>query len=67
MNRLNHKLRKARGEVLYLRGLVKRRNGGMREDIDPSVDEKYANTKDEIRHLVAIIVAIRKGYKKEIE
>ena len=67
MNRLNHKLRKARSEVLHLHNLVQYRNGEMREDIDPSVVEMYTNVKDEIRYLVAIIVAIRKGYKKEIE
>lgn len=64
MNRLNHKLRKARGKVLHLHNLVRYRNRDMREDIDPSVVEMYANVKDEIRHLVAIIVAIRKGYKR---
>ena len=67
MNRLNYKLNKARGEVLHLRGLVRYRNGEIREDIDPSVVEMYAKVKDEIRHLVAIIVAIRKGYRRAIE
>lgn len=67
MNRLNYKLNKARGEVLHLRGLVRYRDGGMREDIDPSVVEMYAKVKDEIRYLVAIIVAIRKGYRRAIE
>lgn len=64
MNRLNHKLRKARSEVFHLRGLVRYRDGGMREDVDPSVVEMYAKVKDEIRHLVAIRETTRKGYKK---
>lgn len=64
MNRLDHKLRKARSEVFHLRGLVRYRDGEMREDVDPSVVEKYTEVKDEIWGLVAIIETVRKGYKR---
>ena len=64
MNRLNHKLRMARGEVLHLRGLVRYRNGELREHIDPSIDELYAKMKDEVRYFVAIRDTIRKGYRR---
>lgn len=67
MNRLNHKLKEARREVLHLRGLVRDREGEMREDVDPSVVEKYTEVKDEIWGLVAISESIRKGYKRAKE
>lgn len=63
MNRLNHKLRKARREMSYLRGLVKLRKGGLR-GIDSSVEESYAKMREEVWFLVAIRDTIRKGYKK---
>lgn len=64
MNRLNHKLRKARGEVSHLRSLVRYRNGELREHIDPSIVESYTKTKEEIRYFVAIRESIRKGYRR---
>ena len=67
MNRLNHELKKARSDALHLRGLVRYRDGEMREDVDPSVVEMYAKVKDEIRYLVAIREITRKGYKRADE
>ena len=64
MNRLNHRLRKARGEVLYLRSLVRYRNGELREHIDPLIVESYIKTKEEVRYFVAIRESIRKGYRR---
>ena len=63
MNRLHHKLRKARRESRYLRGLVKLRKGGLMF-IDPSIEELSAKMEGEVRYLDAISESIRKGYKR---
>jgi predicted transcriptional regulator len=64
MNRLNHKIRKARKELRHLRVLDILYNKGPLGIIDPSTAEKRTKLEYEVWYFVAIWEAIHKGYKK---